>query len=341
MKSIQQGNRQSNLELLRLVAMFMVLAVHANYSPLGAPTTEEWHLSPLISFGRVFLMQATIICVNLFVFISGWFGLHIKRDKIFSLLFQVIFCTGVALIIAKYLLKVDVGIKTIFRALYLGSDYWFVVAYFILLCISPVINSFVEKGTKKEVASFLIAFWGLSFIYGMEPFDFGKFHDGFSGLHFIGLYTLARYIRVFSGKVFCMKPSADISIYLISVLLAVGYSLVITKWDMPYLKYPLSYNNPLVLVGALFFFLAFTKIQFKSTVINFLGPSAFTIYLVHAHPLVLDSFYEMVRSISTTHSGIGGFFFIVCFLIGVCCFCIALDMVRRAIWNLFRIIAQR
>lgn len=30
--------RQSNIELLRIIAMFMVLAVHANYWSLGTPS---------------------------------------------------------------------------------------------------------------------------------------------------------------------------------------------------------------------------------------------------------------------------------------------------------------
>ena len=34
-------NRDSNIELLRIIAMFLVLVVHANFFTLGFPTSEQ------------------------------------------------------------------------------------------------------------------------------------------------------------------------------------------------------------------------------------------------------------------------------------------------------------
>ena len=42
--------RQSNIELLRLLAMLYVLIVHADFSTFGAPTMEELAARPVCVF---------------------------------------------------------------------------------------------------------------------------------------------------------------------------------------------------------------------------------------------------------------------------------------------------
>lgn len=46
--------RLSNFELLRIIAMFLVLVVHADFFALGAPNREDVITEPLSSFGRYF-----------------------------------------------------------------------------------------------------------------------------------------------------------------------------------------------------------------------------------------------------------------------------------------------
>lgn len=68
--------RQSNMELLRLLAMFFVLALHANATAIQVPTADDIQAAPLSSFTRIFLEQATVVAVDVFVLISGWFGIR-------------------------------------------------------------------------------------------------------------------------------------------------------------------------------------------------------------------------------------------------------------------------
>lgn len=46
--------RQSGIELLRLIAMLMVLLLHANFLSFGAPTAEQIHTDTANSIGRIF-----------------------------------------------------------------------------------------------------------------------------------------------------------------------------------------------------------------------------------------------------------------------------------------------
>lgn len=42
------------MELLRVVAMFMVLVLHADFLALGAPDVNLVHQEPLFAFGQYF-----------------------------------------------------------------------------------------------------------------------------------------------------------------------------------------------------------------------------------------------------------------------------------------------
>lgn len=74
-KGITQKIRDSNIELLRILAMFMVLLVHADFFSLGIPSVEDIQNNQLDSFWRIFFEAVNIPCVNIFVLISGYFGI--------------------------------------------------------------------------------------------------------------------------------------------------------------------------------------------------------------------------------------------------------------------------
>lgn len=69
-------DRQSNIEQLRIIAMLLVVFVHANYFSLGTVSQSEILRDPYTSLIRIFLEQICIVGVNVFVLISGWFGIR-------------------------------------------------------------------------------------------------------------------------------------------------------------------------------------------------------------------------------------------------------------------------
>ena len=62
--------RDSNLELLRIIAMLLVLMVHADFKALDTPTVGEIINNPESSFLRFLCESISIICVNVFIFIT-------------------------------------------------------------------------------------------------------------------------------------------------------------------------------------------------------------------------------------------------------------------------------
>ena len=82
--------RQSNFELLRILAMMAVLYGHGVGLVLGLPTSSEIESQTFTSFFRIAWSTLNTCGVNLFVLISGWFGIHSTRQGLYKFLFQII-----------------------------------------------------------------------------------------------------------------------------------------------------------------------------------------------------------------------------------------------------------
>ena len=81
--------------------MVMILGLHVNFLAIGGPSTQDITSSPFQSFIRLFAEYACIVGVNVFVLISGWFGIHYKPKGIVQFLFQSLFFSLV-IFIPKY-----------------------------------------------------------------------------------------------------------------------------------------------------------------------------------------------------------------------------------------------
>ena len=86
--------RESNIELLRVFATFMILVLHANFVALSAPSQLDIASSPFISFIRFFIESLCIVSVSIFIYISGWFTVKTSWKSVLTLLFQIIYFWG-------------------------------------------------------------------------------------------------------------------------------------------------------------------------------------------------------------------------------------------------------
>ncbi len=190
--------RQSNMELLRLVAMMMILVMHMDYGAFGLPTAESVENAPMTTFGRIFVEHLCLVAVNVYVLISGWFGIRPKMKSLVRLMLQVamysIIITGAFLLLGKTTFKI--GYVT--DMLIIGKQYWFVVSYLLLYLVSPILNTFVEHSSKREFQWMLLVFFGFQFVYSWI-FGLEEFAGGYSALSFMGLYLLARYVKIYEN----------------------------------------------------------------------------------------------------------------------------------------------
>ena len=178
---IKKQERQSNIELLRIVSMMLVLMCH--YVPtrkdgvdIDANVLNENMLGVLTNLE---LRSLSIVCTHCFILISGYFGIKFKIKSLANLLFQMLFWCIVCIIIATLFagnLSPLPSFKTFITSIIYG---WFPVGYIILFVVSPILNSFIKSCTEKELGKYIIYFYVLSTLGGYI-LRFPDFNKGMS-----------------------------------------------------------------------------------------------------------------------------------------------------------------
>lgn len=193
--------RQSNFELLRIIAMLLVLIIHADFFSIGMPGSQDIQAHPVSSAMRFVTQSLALVCVNLFIFISGYFRIKINAKSIMNFLFMIFFWR--AIVIAAYLAAPSLWpvqpefsrfglIKMIIVP---GYDDWFVESYIILMFLSPIINSYLDTHSPGQIWRFAIAYCAFQFVASWSLRTYPQFIHGYSALSFIGLYSLGAAVR--------------------------------------------------------------------------------------------------------------------------------------------------
>lgn len=299
--------RKSNLELLRIIAMFLVLVVHADYFSLGAPTAHEIESQPVSSFTRIFMESISIVCVNVFVLLSGWFGIHPKFKSISNFCFQCLFFLISIYVVCLLFGLALFNLRGVAGCFSLTQWDWFVKAYIVLYIISPVLNAFIESTNKKKYQIVLLFFFLFQSVYGWLTQAVGFYVYGYAPLSFIGLYLLARYIYLYSPKFSQMSRSFYIYGYLgITLFMAIFCFVDSMDGESSRLMNGMfTYYNPLVILSSLCLLLYFSKLSFQRKLINWVAASSFAVYLMHMNPnIAVPYFQPLMRKIYEYYDGI-------------------------------------
>ena len=328
--------RLSNIELLRIVAMLFVLLLHCNYTIIGSVTSKDIISVPFESFIRIFTEQLCLCCVNIFVLISGWFGIRANKKGFVSLLFQVVVLAFVIMLVLIPF-KVSIPCKELFKVFYLGAYYWFIPSYILLYIFSPVLNSFIENSDYVKIKKLLICFFLLEFTLGWL-FDWEHFGFGYSGISFMGLYLLSRFFNKYKDTLFITTRRKRW--YIVSYLICSLIPTVITFFSLEFWNYgfnQMADTSPFVIAASVSLLLLFSKLEFKSKFVNSIAASSFSMYLIQLHPMVWPNWCYAMKYLYESIMG-GEYMFLsilICILFGT--ICIIIDQVRICLWKIILI----
>lgn len=326
--------RLSNIELLRIFSMFGVLVVHADFGALGHPTRNEFISYPYYTCIRTFIEAFALMSVNIFVLISGWFGIRFSWNALCKLLFQCAFFFFGIFIILKFCGLSDTGWgKGIYMCLMMSSNAWFVKSYIGMFIFAPVMNSFIENSSERQIRLILVCFFLFNAIYGWLTDGASYINGGYSAFSFMGLYLLARYIRLYRPKFSQMSISKDFACYIVcSCITAIGL-LLFTYLDVFPLYAPFfKYTSLLTIAAALFLLLAFSKMSFCNRAVNQIAISCFAVYLFHF--MIFGNFIgPYIRYIDENFTGLTKIGLISVILIIFYITAVLVDKVRIIIWN--------
>lgn len=330
--------RESNFELLRILAMFMVLVIHANFISLPRPTASELSAAPVATGFRFLIEFIGLMGVNVFILISGWFGIKSDVRKVLKLAFQILFFWIGGYLVCLLTGWASLSWKGILECFALTRWEWFIKAYAVLMILAPALNTFADHATEKQLRNTVIAFFLFQSTYGWFGGASRFFVDGYGALSCIGLYLLGRYARIIQGKggrtPFDFPKQVDLLIFLATVILNTILSLVFIGHTR-ILNGLLAYCNPLTILGALYLLLFFSKLEMKQNrCINWLGASSFAVYLLHSQVDIRVIFNKIVVSLNAAFQGVSAVGSIGLFLVGTFLVSVLLDQVRIWIWNI-------
>ncbi len=190
--------RQSNLELLRIVAMLLVLVVHADFLAFGKPDIAQIGSNPCASWLSYWVEAFAIVCVDLFVLLSGYFGIVWRFKSLGAYLFQVLFFAAGICLAYYAAVRIPPPLKLLSPSSWPG--YWFAVHYFLLYLIAPVLNLLVDRCSRRGLQILLLLFFLVqTYCWYTDDLLF-LFKNGYSVVSFVGLYLFARYIRLYAPR---------------------------------------------------------------------------------------------------------------------------------------------
>ena len=136
--------RNSNHELLRLIAMLMIVTIHANpFIHMFIHSDLKYVISPLNN-------GICNIGVTLFVLISGYYGIKTDLKKIVSLeckmiTFSLVEFALIMMFLRDSMTKADIAeqlIKSLFP--FVTRKYWFYSSYVCLLIFGTLIQNMIS-----------------------------------------------------------------------------------------------------------------------------------------------------------------------------------------------------
>lgn len=301
--------RMANYELLRILAMVMVVVMHF-LTRADALPAMDMPLSGVRVFGAL-LEFFCLVAVNVYVLISGYFGVNgtFKPTRALSLLCQVWFYGLLVLAVftaagiptalsengAYGLIQYLFPIET--------EHYWFITAYFMLYLLTPVLNQGIRHMSQKQlqiaIGCLLILFSGIK---SVSPLVFVFDRYGYDLPWFICVYLTAAYFRLYGAGFF--EKNGWI-VYGGSCLAGFGLHLMMWFWGQRwdsfhyYFTVPFHYNFIFCLTGAIGLFYGFSHIRIRegrmADGIRRLGGLSLGIYLLHEHIDLRSRWYGWIK----------------------------------------------
>ncbi len=266
---LAQTARDSNFELLRIVAMIFIVAHHFL---IATGKVDYFHAGRC---GGEFANSFLVCGVNCFILISGYFGIKLRASRFCKFVFTILFVALVETMLASI-----EGISHFFNLRYaihriipvFDDSNWFVPSYIGLMLVAPILNKATANASQKELAVWTAVVAALNFYayaFSITPVN----STGYNLFQFISLYIFGQFFRRISLPcnaltAFGVYVVASLAAYIVSLLVAPGFTAF-------------AYNSPQILLASCGLFMFFSKIKIRSRIVNIIASGTFCVFLFH------------------------------------------------------------
>ncbi len=322
--------RNSTYELLRLIAIFMIVMIHANMYLWDFAKGEV----PLIFNGVV-----NGICntgVSLFILISGYFGVSLNIKKLTKLECKMITYSVIVLALSLFLRgnimstgdKLELFVKAFLP--FSSRNHWFYSCYVIIVLFSEFIGKFISILSKKSFLAFLGT---MIFCFSILPsfLYFEIVPDNGKGIvQMFMVYMIGRFIRLYGENLGRLHKGTVVGCF-------VGAWVInVLSFEFPIriggIYHTLCKDNSITnMILAVSIFYLFKEKRLKSGVINKMASYIFAIFAMNY--FLIDVVVEWIKDYlpQLTVFGELGFFLIPVISLVIMALCVLVGMIRDLI----------
>lgn len=328
-----KAERQSNIELLRMLCMLFIVCHHLIVHAL--PSSPEFVIDLGTEwYGLQLLNCMCYVAVNVFILISGYFGINIKFRGFIRFYIMLAFYGCVLYHLHLYAIGSHVNRWSIYNT-FLPISYspglWFVQSYFVLYLLSPILNAAINSLDKSKYQVSILLFTIVILYYGFyRGMEFGN--AGYSLSNFVYLYFIGGYLKRYVSDTPKIRIPA-ISIYFLGSILLWSLTIFAEHSNSSSIWLAtVQYNHPILVINSIAFFLFFTTLHFSSKVINFIAPSSLAVYLLHENDYFNKQIYSAFGDFYfATNCGGGRVLILFAMVTGVWCIGYTIDIIRRGL----------
>ena len=333
--------RKSNIELLRIIAMILIISFHYVYK--SGYVFDKLNYNSFVV--KVFYFFGEL-GVNLFLLITGYFMINgkFKLKKLIIMIVEVNFYYLLSILIAN---KLGIYSITTKRSMILSlfpiifNKYWFVSAYILLYIFSPYINKLIKSLSKLEYQKLLLI---SLLIYSIIPTVFGIFYNNTETLLYysrfiwaIIVYMIGGYIYSYGIKIYDTKLRAlciaiiSFSIMILGMIVIYRYGNIFKKVGTTDISYFWPPNTIPMVILSISVFELFLKIDIGyNNVINKLASTTLGVYILHdgiLNQYMWQNIFKTKMNLNSKYS----LFYILGTTALIFCLGASIDLVRQVI----------
>ena len=290
--------RQANFELLRIIAMLMIITLH--YLDKGGILP-----APGDSFGAagtvVWLLEAFCVsAVNVYVLLGAYFLVEQDYEpmRAVRLWGQVLFYSIVIGAVCVLTGIVPMQELTLYKLLiYLmpvtQEHYWFATAYIVMLLFAPLMNRTLrelsEKTFRRAIVLLLLLFSVTNSVLPVRlPID----RMGYDALWFLVLYLVGAFLKLHGDSLKITTGVSSTGYFAGSGLIFVSMLVINAIYQrtgslLDFINRQYHYNSILCLAASVFLLFLFRNIRIPegraADMIRKAASVSFGVYLIHEH----------------------------------------------------------
>jgi surface polysaccharide O-acyltransferase-like enzyme len=341
-KGGQKVTRKSSIEMLRIIAMVMIVMHHFSVHsiwPLNDFSENNLFAQFLAVFGKA--------GVGIFFIITGYFLAKTREQKItprrvLKICLPVWFYS-IVIFIAFLVSGRDVlHLESLGKAFFplTNSSYWFITTYLIVYLLTPYIKILLDKLRNKQLLTLLLILVTVEVIPQFFSLIAQNGENAPLGTTLLAvLYVIIGYAISRFERPLRRYTSKLTLLFLGSVSLLILSPWIVYLWNkfVPHVALTTGFfwsqASIISMVFCFTIFTLFSRLEFRNRLVNYLGGLMLGIYLIHDNFLIRDWLWQQFVN-APQHLGLSHLRFVaysIAIILAVFVSCLAIEAVRQAV----------